>query len=295
MKDNKARLRGDNVLGFFLLLPIGIVIFGLVAYPLASALWMSLNEKMVGGIPKFVGLRHYAFLLRDDIFRTTVINNFVYTFSCISLKLAMGISIALLLNKTFRGRNLVRGLILLPWAVPALVSALMWRWMFDDLSGVLNYILLTLGIIKAPVSWLAGMTTAMPSVILVSVWRGTPFFAMTLLAGLQAIPAHLYEAAEVDGASGWQKFLHVDLPGILPVAGVVTLLATIWTFNEFQIVYILTGGGPAHATELLSTLTYQIGIGAMRLGHASAVSLMFLPFIAMLIVVTTKWMLGKES
>lgn len=288
-------LDNDNVLGLILITPLAAVILGLITYPLLSAIWLSMNDKMVGFIPKFVGLRNYQYVLKDSVFQRTIINNFVYTFVVVSCKLCLGTIIALLLNKQFRGRGLIRGLLLLPWAVPALVSALTWRWIYDDMSGVLNLILMNLGLIKLPVAWLSNISTAMPAVMFVSIWRGTPFFAITLLAGLQAIPVELYEAADVDGATAWQKFRYVDLPGLLSVAGVVTLLATIWTFNEFQIVYVMTGGGPAHATELFSTLAYQIGIGSMRLGQAAAVSLMFLPFIAGMIVMTSKWMLRVEK
>jgi multiple sugar transport system permease protein len=288
-------LENDNILGAILIAPLALVIVGLVAYPLFSALWLSLNEKVVGGAPRFIGFEHYARLIRDGVFRLTIVNNFVYTFFIVACKLLIGTFIALLINKEFKGRSLIRGLLLLPWAVPALVTALTWRWMYDDMSGVFNYILMSLGLIKMPVSWLANMATAMPAVIIVSIWRGTPFFAMTLLAGLQSVPTELYEAAEVDGANRWHKFRHVDLPGLMSVAGVVTLLATIWTFNEFQVVYVLTQGGPAHATELFSTLAYQIGIGTMRLGEAAACSLMFLPFIGGLIVVATKWMLRRDA
>jgi multiple sugar transport system permease protein len=294
-KKYQSWLENDNVLGMILIMPLLLVILGLVAYPLLSAVWLSMNEKVVGGVPRFVGLSHYYRLIRDNVFQRTIVNNFIYTAAIVSLKLMLGTGIALLINKEFKGRSLIRGLLLLPWAVPALVTALTWRWIYDDLSGVLNHILMSIGLIQAPVSWLANMATAMPAAIAVSVWRGTPFFAITLLAGLQSIPPELYEAAEVDGANRWQKFRHVDLPGLMSVAGVVTLLATIWTFNEFQIVYVLTGGGPAHATELFSTLAYQIGIGTMRLGEAAACSLMFLPFIAGLIVVATKWMLRRDN
>ncbi len=290
----KFTLDNDNMLGFLLLLPLLVVILGLIVYPLFSVIWLSLNEKTLGMPLQFVGFRNFFALVRNEIFYKTVLNTFLYTIVGVFFKLFYGMIIALFLNQQFRARNYVRGFLLLPWAVPAIVSSLTWRWIYDDMNGVLNFILMKLHIFDLPVCWLANASTALPSVMAVSIWRHAPFFGITLLAALQSIPKELYEAADVDGASKWQKFWNVDLPGISAVLTVVTLIGIIWTFNEFQIVYVLTNGGPAHASEVFSTLSYQTGIKSLRLGEAAAISLMFLPFIGILITITTNWLLRKE-
>jgi len=290
----KFTLHKDNMLGFLLLLPLLIVTLVLIVYPLFSVVYLSFNEKILGMPLQFVGFRNFFALVRDEIFHKTILNTFLYVIVGVFFKLLYGMMMALFLNQQFRARNYVRSLLLLPWAVPAIVSSLTWRWMYDDMSGVLNFILMKLHIIDLPVCWLANASTALLSVMVVSIWRHAPFFGITLLAALQSIPKELYDAADVDGASRWQKFWNVDFPGILMVAIVVTLIGTIWTFNEFQIVYVLTHGGPAHASEVFSTFSYQTGILSLRFGKAAAISLMFFPFIAILVIITTSRLLRKE-
>jgi len=290
----KFTLHKDNMLGFLLLLPLLIVTLVLIVYPLFSVVYLSFNEKILGMPLQFVGFRNFFALVRDEIFHKTILNTFLYVIVGVFFKLLYGMMMALFLNQQFRARNYVRSLLLLPWAVPAIVSSLTWRWMYDDMSGVLNFILMKLHIIDLPVCWLANASTALLSVMVVSIWRHAPFFGITLLAALQSIPKELYDAADVDGASRWQKFWNVDFPGILMVAIVVTLIGTIWTFNEFQIVYVLTHGGPAHASEVFSTFSYQTGILSLRFGKAAAISLMFFPFIGILVIITTSRLLRKE-
>ena len=284
----------DNMLGFLLLLPLVIIILGLIVYPLFSAVWLSLNEKTLGTSLQFVGFRNFFALIRDEIFQRAILNTLIYTVVGVGFKLLFGIMIALFLNQQFRGRNFVRGIMLLPWAIPTIVASLTWRWMYDDMNGILNLILMKLHIIDLPISWLANISMALPSVMVVSIWRHAPFFGITLLAALQSIPKDLYDAADVDGASSWQKFWNVDLPGISAVMAIVTLLGIIWTLNEFQIVYVLTNGGPAHASEVFSTLSFRTGITSLRMGRAAAISIMFLPFVGILIVITANWLLRKE-
>jgi len=290
----KFTLHKDNMLGFLLLLPLLIVTLVLIVYTLFSVVYLSFNEKNLGMPLQFDGFRKFFALVRDEIFHKTILNTFLYVIVGVFFKLLYGMMMALFLNQQFRARNYVRSLLLLPWAVPAIVSSLTWRWMYDDMSGVLNFILMKLHIIDLPVCWLANASTALLSVMVVSIWRHAPFFGITLLAALQSIPKELYDAADVDGASRWQKFWNVDFPGILMVAIVVTLIGTIWTFNEFQIVYVLTHGGPAHASEVFSTFSYQTGILSLRFGKAAAISLMFFPFIGILVIITTSRLLRKE-
>ncbi len=183
----------------------------------------------------------------------------------------------------------------LPWAVPILVTALVWRWLLDDSNGLVNNLLLHLGVLSRPIPWLASIDWALPAVIAVNIWRGVPFFTVNILAGLQGIDRSLYEAAAVDGASWRQQLRHVTLPGIRLVLLVTALLSTIWTFNEFQQVWVMTAGGPAHSTEVVSTLAYYMGIRSMRLDQGAAVSLIFLPALVALILVSIRYLERKQA
>jgi ABC-type sugar transport system permease subunit len=191
---------------------------------------------------------------------------------------------ALILNERIVARGFFRGLLLLPWVMPTVVTALTWRWIFDGSFGVLNYILKSLSLISSPVPWLAEPTLAMLTVILANTWRGFPFFGITLLAGLQSIPQELYEAAEVDGASVLRRFWHVTIPGLRPVIIVSTMLSTIWTFNEFALPFIITRTGPNDATNIFGTYTFEVGFIGSRLGYAIAATAIMMPFLFALIL-----------
>jgi multiple sugar transport system permease protein len=201
---------------------------------------------------------------------------------------------ALVLDQPIVFRGLFRGLLLMPWVAPTVVSALSWRWMLD-LTGVFNYLLRSVGLMQGSVPWLAQYGTAMFALILVNTWRGFPFFGITLLAGIQAIPQELYEAAEVDGASIWQRFWHITIPSLRTVILVVTILSTIWTFNDFSIVWLLTGGGPGHATDVFATYTYKLGFVTSRLGYGQTVSVLLAPVLIAIIMVLSPLMLRGEA
>ncbi|PYM06149.1 MAG: hypothetical protein DMD82_09395 [Candidatus Rokuibacteriota bacterium] len=185
-------------------------------------------------------------------------------------------------------------ILLLPWVVPTVITALTWHWMFDALRGVINVSLQAVGLIAEPIAWLARPTTAMLAVIVVNIWRGFPFFGVSLLAGLQAIPRDLYEAAAADGASPIQRFRHVTLPGLRPVILVTTLISTIFTLNDFNIVYVMTRGGPGTATHVLATYTYETGFQALRWGKAVAVSMYLMPLVAVMILVLARHLTREE-
>jgi len=192
--------------------------------------------------------------------------------------------LALILNQEFRHRNLVRGALLLPWIVPTSLSVLTWLWMFDSLFSVVNYVLLGLGVISKKIPWLGNPFWAMASVIIVNTWRGLPFFAASLLAGLMTIPRELYEAAQSDGAKALACFWFITLPLLRPVIAVVVLFSTIWTFADFQIVYILTHGGPLNATQIFATMAYDVALAAGRIGEGSAISLFLFPALLAVII-----------
>lgn len=285
----------EAILGYALVLPLLLVMIGLLAYPVLNAVLISFQDKMLGVPGRPIGLANYAELLfRDRRFRTVARNSFVFTAGAIIGKLILGIGMALILNQRMKARNLFRGWLLIPWIAPTFVTALTWRWMFDGTSGVINFMLTQLGLIDLPIAWLGTGSTALLAVIITNIWHGFPFFGVSLLAALQAIPAELYEAAEVDGARAWQKFRFITIPGILTVLVIITMLSTIWTFNDFQIVYIMTGGGPAFATHVFATYSYFIGFTGSRLGYAVAISIVLTPVLIVLILALTPLILRGE-
>lgn len=285
----------DFVLGYTLLLPLILILFLLLAYPIASALWITLQDKTIGLVGRFIGLENYReLLLEDPFFWQVVRNGFIFTLGSVLLKLIVGMIMALVLNQPLYFRGLWRGLLLMPWVAPTVVTALSWRWILD-LTGVFNLIMRDLGLMKAPIPWLAQYGTALLSLVLVNTWRGFPFFGITLLAGMQAIPQELYEAAEIDGASVWQRFRYVTLPSLRTVILVVTILSTIWTFNDFSIVWLLTGGGPGHATDVFATYTYKLGFVTSRLGYGQTVSVILAPVLIAIIMILSPLMLRGEA
>lgn len=273
---------------YMFVLPLLIIIIGFVVYPFIQSILLSFSKKYIGiDEQTFIGLDNYISLFRDRIFRQAFRNTLVWTFATLVFKLVLGMTMALVLNQKFHGSGIVRGLLLIPWIMPTPISGLVWVWIFNDMGGVLNYILQQLNIIQMPVAWLATGKTALASVISVNIWRGTPFFGITLLAGLKNIPSEQYEAAKIDGANSLQSFFYITLPGLRFVLLITTLLETIWAMGDFSIVYIMTQGGPAGATHLISTLTYEVGFKGADLGRAVAVSLFPLPILALLIIGVT--------
>jgi ABC-type sugar transport system permease subunit len=284
-------LGADYRLGFLFVTPIVVSVLALVAYPFCYAIYLSLTHKLVGMPPVFVGLENYLRLAEDGFFHRAVYNSFLFTFSSVAVKLLLGMIMALVLMTGVRWRAFWTGVLLIPWVAPTVVSALNFLWIYDGSLGVLNYLLVRVfRILPQGVGWLSEPGTAMASVIAVNVWRGFPFFGISFLAGMKAIPGELYEAAAVDGANTIQRFRHVTLPGVRNILIIVVLLSTIWTFNDFGIVYILTKGGPGGATMVLPVLAYETAFGAQRLGEAIAVALYLLPPLALTIVVLARYM-----
>ena len=291
----REALGPDFALGYALLIPLAIVLFLLLAYPIATALGITLQDKKLGLPGTFVGLANYRELLFDDPdFWHVVQNGFIFTFGSVTLKLIIGMIMALVLNQRIVMRGLFRGLLLMPWVAPTVVTALSWRWILD-LMGVLNLTLMDLGLMAMPIPWLAQYGTALLSLVMVNTWRGFPFFGVTLLAGMQAIPQEMYEAAEVDGASTWQRFWHITVPSLRTVMLVVYILSTIWTFNDYAIVWLLTRGGPGHATDVFATYTYKMAFEASRMGYGQTVSVMLAPLLIIIILILSPLMLRGEG
>jgi multiple sugar transport system permease protein len=278
-------LEDERWLAAVLLLPTVVLLGLFIAYPFVEGVLLSVTDTRVGVPGNFVGLLNFEALWHDTIFRTAVWNTFVYTAVATVFKLGLGLWLALLLNRHFRGKAFARAFILLPFIIPTVLSTFAWKWMFDPTFSVINWTLFQLGIIHARINWLGDPNLALISVIIVNVWRGVPFYAISLLAGLQTINPELQEAAAIDGARPWQRFWHVTWPLLLPVTMVVVLFSIIQTFADFQLVYVLTGGGPANATQLFATYAYQIGVGTGLLSQGAAISLAMFPFLLIVVVV----------
>jgi multiple sugar transport system permease protein len=283
-------VKPEALTGYGLISPAVFLMLVLLAYPFVLAVYISLSDRVLGEPGKFIWLGNFIKLLQDSLFRQTVWNSFVYTISTVFLKMFLGVVLALILNQEIPCRNLIRGAILLPWIVPTSLSVLTWLWMFDSLFSVVNYILLGLGFISKKIPWLGDPFWAMVSVIIVNTWRGLPFFAVSFLAGLMTIPKELYEAAETDGAKQFRQFWHITLPLLQPVIAVVVLFSTIWTFADFQIVYILTHGGPINATQIFATMAYDVALVAGRIGEGSAISLFLFPALLVVIILMLRYL-----
>jgi multiple sugar transport system permease protein len=279
------KLEDERWLALVLLAPTAILLGLFIAYPFVEGVLLALSDARVGDPGHFVGLANFVRLWDDNIFWTAVWNTFWYTGVTTVFKLGLGLWLAMLLNRHFRGKALVRAFILLPFIIPTVLSTFAWKWMFDPTFSVINWSLFKLGLITARINWLGDADLAMASIMVVNIWRGVPFFAISLLAGLQTISPELNEAAAIDGARPWNRFWYVTWPLLLPVTRVVMLFSVIQTFADFQLVYVMTGGGPANATHLFATYAYQIGIGTGLLSQGAAVSLAMFPFLFVIVVI----------
>lgn len=291
----------DWRLGYALTLPAFAIVVGLVAYPLGYAVWLSLQDVKIGGAGRFIGFDNYVRFLTDGgsrvygLFWNSAWVSLLYTGGALLGKFAIGMVSALILNSQIRARHFWRTLLFIPWAIPSVVSAFSWRWIYNDVNGVLNGLLGQMGLIDRPILFLADPGIALWAVLAAVIWQGAPFWTMTFLAGLQAIPRELYEAAQIDGASPFETFRRITLPLLAPVITVTVMLSAIWTANAIQYVLILTNGGPANATETFPLLAYHEGMQAYDLGIAAAIPLAFFPVFALLIFALTRRMLGEEA
>jgi multiple sugar transport system permease protein len=264
---------------YMMIAPAVIILVLLIAYPFFISLYMSLTDKRIGMGGSFIGLRNYIQLLQGGIFWQVLENTLIYTLFAVAFKAVLGLCLALILQQISRGRKSLRGIVLLPWVVPATLSVLGWWWMFDPTFGVINWLLTKIGL-TGGIPWLGDPFWARISVITVNVWRGLPFFAICFLAGLVSIPIELHEAAKVDGAGGMARFWHITLPLLKPILSIIILYSVVMTVSDFIIVQVLTRGGPLQKTHLFGTLAYQIGLAGTEIGMGAAISLFIFPILA---------------
>ncbi len=277
------------------LLPVLAILIGLAAFPLIDGIYTSFTNREVAKAGSFIGLGNFATLFADRIYGIAVRNSILLTGGAVAAKLMLGLAGAMLLTQRFPWRGVVRALAFLPWAVPGLVAALGWRWLFDEQAGVFNAVLLMTGLTDGPVDWLSDPQIALFSIGVATIWQGLPFFMLMFIAALATVPAELYEAAAIDGAGAWKRFVHITLPSIADVIAVTVMLSSIWTFNSFHMVYILTGGGPADRTQILPTLAYEYGMRRNLLGEGAAVMTSFLPLFLGIIFLLTRRMLREKG
>jgi multiple sugar transport system permease protein len=279
-----------TVFSWLMMAPPILFLAALVGYPFFYGIYLALQDRPVAHAGTFVGLNNFIREAHDPVFWQVVLNTFVYTGVATLLKMVGGLCLALAMNQHFKFKNIIRAVLLLPFIVPTVLSTVAWMWMLDPAFSVVNRLLIGLGMPKPGPSWLGNPILAMISIIVINTWRGLPFYGITLLAGLQTVPVELYEAATIDGASGWQRFRYVTLPILRPIILIVTLFSVIFTFADFQLVYVLTHGGPQNATALLATYAFDIGMGAGQLGLGASVALTMLPALALLIVAITLYL-----
>nr|WP_187829863.1 sugar ABC transporter permease [Labrys sp. KNU-23] len=275
-----ARLaQSKGALGTLFMLPAAVFLICLLAYPLGLGVWLGFTDTKIGREGIFVGLENYEFLWADSVFWLSVFNTVVYTVVASILKFGLGLWLALLLNQHLPFKSLFRAIVLLPWVVPTVLSALAFWWIYDSQFSIISWSLMQLGLIQQPINFLGDPVNARISVIVANVWRGIPFVAISLLAGLQTISPSLQEAASLDGATSWQRFRHVTLPLLTPIIAVVMTFSVLFTFTDFQLIYVLTKGGPVNATHLMATLSFQRGIPGGQLGEGAAIAVAMVPFL----------------
>jgi multiple sugar transport system permease protein len=288
-------LENERVLAFALLSPTVVLLGLFIAYPFVMGVWLSLTSTSVGNPGSFVGIQNFVKAWNDSIFQMAFRNTFFYTFFATIFKLSLGMWLALLLNRHFRGKRIVRAAMLLPFIVPTVLSTFAWRWMFDPTFSVLNWLLYQGGFITTKLPFLSDGNWAMWAAIVVNTWRGMPFFAITLLAGLQTISPDLHEAASLDGANSWHRFWNVTWPLLKPVTIVVVVFSIIQTFADFQLIYVLTGGGPANSTHLLATYAYQLGVATGLLSEGAAISLFMFPVLFAVVWIQLRYLRRLEG
>jgi multiple sugar transport system permease protein len=272
-----------------------IFLFALVGYPFLYGVYLSLENRPVAQPGVFIGLQNFIEDAKDPVFWQVTWNTIIYTGISTALKMAGGLALALVMNQNFPMKNLVRAALLLPFIVPTVLSTIAWMWLLDPAFSVFNWVLVHTGLSNSPgPSWLGNPILAMASIIMINTWRGLPFYAITLLAGLQTIPQDLYEAAVIDGASRRTQFWYVTLPLLKPVILIVTIFSVIFTFADFQLVYVLTRGGPANATQLFATYAFDIAMSGGQLGRGASVALAMLPILGFLIIALTAYTRSRE-
>ena len=289
-----------NGLGFLFMLPAAIFLLFFLTYPLGLGVWLGFTDTRIGREGVFIGLENYLWLFDDPVFWLSVFNTVLYTTIASVAKFGLGLWLALILNRHLPFKNFFRAIILLPWVVPTVLSAMAFWWIFDSQFSIISWSLMQMGLIERPINFLGDPWTARWSVIAANVWRGIPFVAISLLAGLQTIPQSLNEAAAIDGATPWQRFRKVTLPLLTPIIAVVMTFSVLFTFTDFQLIYVLTRGGPVNATHLMATLSFQRAIPGGQLGEGAAIAVAMIPFLLAAILFSffglqrRKWQQGQD-
>jgi len=275
----KRLTESRGFLSFGFMLPAAALLLVFLTYPLGLGVWLGFTDARIGRDGIFIGLENYEYLWDDSVFWLSVFNTLLYTVSASILKFVLGLWLALLLNENLPLKSFFRAVVLLPWVVPTVLSAIAFWWIYDSQFSIISWALIEMGIIDQRINFLGDPTNARASVIAANVWRGIPFVAITLLAGLQTIPQSLYEAATLDGASRWQLFRFVTLPLLTPIIAITMTFSVLFTFTDFQLIYVLTRGGPVNATHLMATLSFQRGISGGLLGEGAAIAVAMIPFL----------------
>ncbi len=268
-----------NVLGALFMLPAAVILLTFLTYPLGLGVWLGFTDAKIGRVGEWIGLENYEWLWEDSVFRLSIFNTIVYTVVASILKFALGLWLALLLNRHLPFKSFLRAIVLLPFIVPTVLSAIAFWWIYDAQFSVLSWALMKLGLIDEYINFLGEPNLARASTITANVWRGVPFVAICLLAGLQTISPALYEAAAIDGATPWQRFRNITLPMLSPIISVVMTFSVLFTFTDFQLIWVLTRGGPINATHLMATLSFQRAIPGGALGEGAAIAISMIPFL----------------
>lgn len=295
MKRKNNKITANTKFAYLINAPLIVYLCCVLVFPICWGIYISFTNKTIGGDANFIGLRNYERLLNDPEYIRSIVNTLKFTVVSIAIKTVLGTIMALALNVPFRGRNLVRALLMIPWTLPNIVVVYNWRWIFDSSSGIANHLLKSIGLIDQNLVWFGSAGLAMAAIVVANVWRGTPFFGISILAKLQTISDSYYEAAQIDGANVLQRFIYVTLPEIKDVIILSAMMSTIWTINEFESVWLLTGGGPNGSTEVMNVYSYKMAMRSMQLGRGIAVSVLALPIFIILISLLTKRMLPEDG
>jgi len=294
-------LESRNFLGFLFMLPAATLLLLFLTYPLGLGVWLGFTDTKIGGDGEFIGLENFVSLAHDSVFWLSVFNTLLYTVVASAFKFALGLYLAMLLNNRMPFKAIIRAIVLLPFVVPTVLSAIAFWWIYDSQFSIVSWLLVRWGVIGHYIDFLGQPWDARWSVIVANIWRGIPFVAITLLAGLQTIPPSLYEAAVLDGATPWQRFRYITLPVLSPIIAVVMTFSVLFTFTDFQLIYVLTRGGPLNATHLMATLSFQRAITGGSLGEGAAIANAMIPFLLAAILFSyfglqrRKWQQGTRD
>jgi multiple sugar transport system permease protein len=268
-----------NILGLAFMLPAAVLLLLFLTYPLGLGVWLGFTDTKIGRGGSWIGLENYVYLWGDSVTRLALFNTLFYTFVASVIKFVLGLWLAILLNERIPFKTFFRTVILLPYIVPTALSAIAFWWIYDSQFSIISWAMVKMGLIDTYIDFLGDPWNARLSTIAANIWRGVPFVAITLLAGLQTISPSLYEAGAIDGTTGWQRFRYITLPLLTPIIAVVMTFSVLFTFTDFQLIYVLTRGGPLNATHLMATLSFQRAIPGGALGEGAAIAIAMVPFL----------------